>query len=409
MTASRIRPLTSKEVEKLTSVRPLTIKHHGLGGVPGLVLVHTPSDYVGFALIYRHAGKRKKLTLGSSKMLSLAEARRLAANYRAAIEAGGDPHGEKTRAREEERERERLDSGAMWDKYLRLVASGLRSKAEKERIFRRYILPIVSGLEVSYVRKAHVLHMLDPLTAAGKLRMADKVRQEGAAWFQWLLEREHVERNPFAGLRKAQVGRRARTRVLDDLELRHLWQALEGEGRWGNWLRLLILTGARNMEGRGARWSEFDFEKRIWKIPGARAKNKTDHSIHLSDAALAVLADIPRFEGVELLFPAHGNPSNPMSGDQRAKDRIDKWFRASVLKDAGRNPEPWCIHDLRRTVATGIQRLGFRPDIAEQVIGHVSGIRVGAAAHYLHHTYNEEKKQALNAWGRHVSTATACI
>src|SRR5688500_1431258 len=92
MGVSRVKPLTVKEIEKLTSELPKTIRHLALGGVPGLFLVHTPAGYTSYGLIYRVRGEKKKLTLGSTKMLSLADARKLAGEHRMAIEIGGDPH-----------------------------------------------------------------------------------------------------------------------------------------------------------------------------------------------------------------------------------------------------------------------------------------------------------------------------
>ena len=399
MGSSRTKPLTIKEVEKLSAVPPRTISHHALGGVPGFVLVHTPAGHTGYGLFYRHGGKLRKLTLGSCKAHTLAEARKLAVKFRQEIEGGRDPHGEKAAAR---RVPVDLDCERMWEKYVKLAASQLRSRPEKERVFKRYLKPILGRLPVGEVKRSHALEVIDPLVAAGKLRMADKVRQEGAAWFQWLLEREHVERNPFAGLRKAEMRKVIRTRVLTDQELRAIWVASDPEGRWGLWFKLMILTGTRNMEARAARWSEFDIPNRIWTIPVERSKNKVEHRLYLTDATLGILDQVPTFPEVDLLFPASGNPKNPMSGDQKLKDRIDERMRAAMEKVGGPQPANWQIHDFRRTIATGLQRLGFRPDIADQVIGHVSSTRSGAAAHYLHHKYEEEKRQALMTWSEHV-------
>jgi integrase len=290
----------------------------------------------------------------------------------------------------------------MWEKYVTLAASQLRSRPEKERVYKRYLKPVLGRMQVGEVKRAHALEVLDPLVADGKPRMADKVRQEGAAWFQWLLEREHVERNPFAGLRKAEMKKVIRTRVLTDDELKQIWIASEPEGRWGLWFKLMILTGTRNMEARAARWSEFDLENRTWTIPVERSKNKVEQRIHLTDATLAVLNQVPRFPDVDLLFPASGNTKNPMSGDQKVKDRIDERMRVAIKKNGGSDPANWQIHDFRRTIATGLQRLGFRPDVADQVIGHVGSTRSGAAAHYLHHRYEREKQEALEAWTNHV-------
>ena len=409
MGASRLRPLTLKEVEKVTAVRPTTIKHRSLGGVPGFVLVHTPAGHASYGLIYRRNGERKKLTLGSTKTLTLGEARTLAGKYRGSIEGGGDPHGEKIEERRQVElqrhmvvEQDQLGVELLWGKYMALVASQLRSRGEKVRIFRRYILPDVRGHLVTEITKSHALKIIDALVTQDKRRMADKVRQEGAAFFQWLIERDHVDRNVFAGVRKASAGRAIRTRVLSDDEVAAIWRASEPEGRWGLWVKLLILTGARNMEGRGARWSELDLDARTWTISAARSKHGRPHTLYLTDAMLAIISDIPRFNDVDLLFPAAGNYERPMSGDQKVKDRIDKRMREALCDAGAKESGNWCLHDFRRTIATGLQRLGFRPDIADQVIGHVGSTRGGAAAHYLHHGYEDEKKLALEAWSTHV-------
>jgi len=98
-------------------------------------------------------------------------------------------------------------------------------------VFRRYILPTVKGKCVTEITKAHALKIIDGLVARDKRRMADKVRQEGAAFFQWLLEREHVDRNAFSGIRKTIPRKTIRTRLLSDVELREIWLASEAEGR----------------------------------------------------------------------------------------------------------------------------------------------------------------------------------
>jgi hypothetical protein len=98
-------------------------------------------------------------------------------------------------------------------------------------VFRRYILPTVKGKCVTEITKAHALKIIDGLVAQDKRRMADKVRQEGATFFQWLLEREHVDRNVFAGIRKTIPRKTIRARLLSDVELREIWLASEAEGR----------------------------------------------------------------------------------------------------------------------------------------------------------------------------------
>lgn len=408
MGSSKLKPLTIKEVEKITAVKPNNIKHRSLGGVPGFVLVHTPAGHTSYGLIYRAHGARKKLTLGSTKALSLGQARNLAAKFRVAVETGGDPHGDKLEerrrvmtARRQENERERLQVERMWEKYMHLVASQLRSRDEIDRIFRKHILPPIRGLCVTEVTKTHALSIVDGLVTDDKRPMADKVRQQGAAFFEWLIERDHVEKNVFARIRKPRNAKIVRTRLLPDDEVAAIWQASEAEGIWELWIKLLILTGGRNMEVRGASWSEFDLEARIWTIPAERYKNGYPHTVYLTDEMIDILDRVPRYKDVDFLFPARGNASVPMSGDQKVKGRIDKRMREALAR-VGKEPENWCVHDFRRTIATGLQRLGFQPHVADQVIGHVGSTRSGAGVHYLHHKYDDERKEALITWSEHI-------
>lgn len=122
MGASRLKPLTVKELEKLTATKPTTIKHRSLGGVPGFVLVHTPAGHTSYGLIYRASGERKKPTLGNTKMQTLGEARTLAGKYRARVEEGGDPHGDKIEERRQVEvqrhvvaEQQKLDVEVLWE------------------------------------------------------------------------------------------------------------------------------------------------------------------------------------------------------------------------------------------------------------------------------------------------------
>ena len=203
------------------------------------------------------------MTLGTTKALTLADARRLAAQARTEVEAGKNPHAEKlaarhalVSARQAAIDRTKLDSEYLWEKYMELAASQLRSRKAKDRLFRRFILPVIGNRSIAEVKRAHALEVVDGQVTVGFLRQADQVLQEGAAFFNWLVERKHVDRNVFAGIREAQLRKTIRTRVLSDEELGEIWMLSEPEGRWGHWIKLLILTGCRNAEVRDASWAE---------------------------------------------------------------------------------------------------------------------------------------------------------
>jgi integrase len=107
-------------------------------------------------------------------------------------------------------------------------------------------------------------------------------------------------------------------------------------------------------------------------------------------AAKSLLESVPRLTSRDLVFTTNG--ITPISGWSRAKSELDEL--ASIL--------PWRIHDLRRTVATGLQRLGTSLQVIEAVLGHVSGSRAGVVGIYQRHSFADEKRAALEAWGAHV-------
>jgi integrase len=180
--------------------------------------------------------------------------------------------------------------------------------------------------------------------------------------------------------------------VLSDKELRAIWQANEDLGwPFSPAIKLLILTGARRGEIGDLRWSEIDQDEKAILLTGERTKNGEPHTIPLSKAAFAVIKNFPRIAGSELVFTTNGK--TPISGWSKAKRQLDAV--------AGKMPD-WTVHDIRRTVATGLQKLGVNLQTIEAVLGHTSGSRSGVVGVYQRHSFDEEKRAALEAWGAHV-------
>ncbi len=196
----------------------------------------------------------------------------------------------------------------------------------------------------------------------------------------------------------------SRERVLSDAELAALWQAAGMLSHpWTPILRLLILTGQRRGEVAGMHWGELDLEAGLRSLPGARTKNQRPHTLPLSPEALEVLEALPRHHGAELVF--EGPRRNVPSGFGKVKARLDTAM-ATAAQQAGRPVMPWTLHDIRRTVAAGLQRLGVRLEVTEALLNHVSGSRPGIAGVYQRHGWEREKAEALRAWARHV---VACV
>jgi integrase len=225
------------------------------------------------------------------------------------------------------------------------------------------------------------------------------------------LKRSVVRTNPFADLPVAKnVGKRER--VLSDQEIAEIWRAA-GEAAWpyGAIVRLLILTGQRRGEVAGMTWREISEDLGTWTLPGDRTKNGAAHTVPLGRevrellrAALPEKAD--RHASGELVLP--GAIGTPFEGWSKAKCALDKAItdgRVKASAAAGTSPVPlvpWSLHDLRRTVATGLQRLGVRLEVTEAVLNHISGSRGGIAGVYQRHDWAAEKRAALDAWATHV-------
>jgi integrase len=150
----------------------------------------------------------------------------------------------------------------------------------------------------------------------------------------------------------------------------------------------LILTGARREEIGRLKRSEII--NTVISLRGNRTKNGEPHDIPLSAPALGLLKDAPRIGNSDYIFTTNGK--TPISGWSRAKSELDK---IAGVTD-------WRIHDLRRVVATGLQKLGTPLQVTEAVLGHISGSRAGVVGIYQRHNYANEKRAALDAWGKHV-------
>jgi integrase len=157
--------------------------------------------------------------------------------------------------------------------------------------------------------------------------------------------------------------------------------------------RLLIVTGQRRDEVARMRWEEVDFERRLWTLPRERVKADRPHEVPLSSIALDVLKAVPRIAGSPYILTTNG--AAPSSGFAKNKRKLDGLLPADMT--------PWRLHDLRRTAASGMARLGINLPVIEKVLNHASGSFAGVVGIYQRHSFADEKRAALEAWGRHVN------
>jgi integrase len=201
--------------------------------------------------------------------------------------------------------------------------------------------------------------------------------------------------------------------VLSDAEIAEIWRAArEAASPYGTIIRLLLLTGQRRGEVAGMTWGEISDELAIWTLPGERTKNGVAHTVPIStlarDLLRALVPDHANKRGANGGFLLPGAVGTPFAGWSKAKRALDKAIldaRAKTADAASASRAPfvqWSVHDLRRTVATGLQRIGVRLEVTEAVMNHISGSRGGIAGVYQRHDWATEKRAALDAWASHV-------
>lgn len=245
--------------------------------------------------------------------------------------------------------------------------------------------------------------------------MRRAVHVYAAVLWGWAVRRRYAVANPLLEMEKPPAPA-ARDRSLEDGELLDVWtNAGSLAAPFDAFARLLILTGQRRSEVAGMVWAELDRATATWTIPAARAKNRAAHIVPLS---APVVAEIDRLALKALggewpdrgpTWPESGlvlstTGKTPISGISKAKASLDAAIHKARAK-VGKEPlAPWRLHDLRRTLATGLQRLGVRFEVTEAVLNHISGARGGVAGVYQKFEWQDEKRAALAAWAEHVLT-----
>jgi integrase len=338
---------------------------------------------------YTWHGQKRRIPLGPCSGLSLAKAREAMQAIMGDVARGLDPASARKRAADEARQKAAAEAYTLeklladWQ-GLHLASKRPRYATEAVRAIRT-AFPKYLSRPAADLDRASVVKVLDGMARKGSASMAARTAAYGKAAYGWGVKRGVLPVNPFLHLPVAPIAKRER--VLSDDELAAIWRATGGPGPFNGIVRMLILTGQRREEVAGLAWSEISNDLANWTIPGGRAKNGVAHIIPLSRPAQELLHGTIRLG--ELAFPGLRGSFN---GFSKAKAALDA--RSGVTN--------WRLHDLRRSTATNLQRLGIRLEVTEQILNHVSGSRAGIVGVYQRHDFAAEKRAALEAWGKHV-------
>ena len=390
--------------------------------IGGYVVVW-PTRALSYVLRFRFQNASKKATIGrfGPDANGLAEIRAKAREAQNQLTAARkpaadalDPAAAKKAARlaaTQAVQKERADSKAakepqpdafakIVETYLATHGRNLRASTRKEiaRLFAKE-LGAWKERRLSEIETADVHAILDAITARGSEITANRLHSYLRHLFVWAKGRKMIAISPLEGVAKPTSEKnRYRKRVLDNRELAIVWKAAQTLGfPFGPLYRLAILTGARRNELSGMQWREIDFDKALWTIPKDRSKNGQQHELPLAPQIVALLRSLPRFAGPYVF----SSGDTPVSGHSKAKRRLDQAIVAANGGEALK--EEFVVHDLRRSFATGLQRLKVPLEVTERCLNHKGESFAGIVSVYQQHDYGKEMRKAFKRWAKRVA------
>jgi integrase len=418
MSKRRLTDRTLKALKPAKAGARYEVMDHDIGSVAGLGVRVTDTGKRTFVLIARYPGSSNptRRALGEYPKITLEEARSKARKWHSLLNQGIDPRADEERQGLAEQRRAENSFEAVTEDFIRLAVIGPKPDKPKQRkgtVVARELRSEFVGRwgrrPIDTITPHDVVAVLDEAVARGAPYQAHNLLGHVRRLFNWAIARGvyGVDRSPCDRMKPADViGRKAvRTRTLNDAELLAFWFASERlDYPFGPMFRLLALTGQRKSEVAEARWSEFDFKKRLWTIPPERMKGDAAHVVPLTDEVIEILESLPRFNKGDHLFSTTFG-AKPVTGFSKAKSRLDREMLCTLqamASEQGDNPNkvklpPFVLHDVRRTMRTGLSALPVPDLVRELVIAHT---KPGLHKVYDQHAYIDEKRHALELWAR---------
>ncbi len=377
----------------------------------GFTLRVLPSGLKIFQYVYTLNGKRHRLNLGHYPTVSLAEAREKYHEAYLQVSKGIDPQVPAAAIIQTSAP---ITVANLIDQYKQFAEQHFAASTSREtaRTLDKYVLPNWGPLNILDVRRRDAISLIEPIasTAPGQARGVMKIAR---AMFNYALEREMVELNPFTRLPAAvpSVKPSSRDRALSSLEIRTVWNILYSENAPGSpetrrALLLILVTGQRPDEVAGMPWDEI--EENWWTIKADRIKTrnrrKEDHRVFLSPLALRLIGDNPGYSPYVFIG---SSPEVPLSrhavshlvskdteggrptGDGKKSKARPKYFGLTR----------WTPNDLRRTAATRLSELGCPDEIIDAILNHA---KEGVIGIYNRYKYDKEKQEWLTSWAEYL-------
>lgn len=371
----------------------------------GLYLEIAPSGSKYFRMKYRFDGKEKRLAFGVYPEVSLKEARDKRDEARKLLREGIDPA--------EKKKLEKLTRHINAENSFENIAREWHENQKrgwKERhanyVLRRLeadIFPALGFRPISEITAPELLAVLKQVEKRGALDIAKRLLQTSGQIFRYAISTGRAERDLSTDLKGAlQPRKKGHYNKLPETALPEFLQKLEaydakfdGDLQTKLGLKLLIATFVRTGELRGARWEEFNLEKKEWRIPAERMKMDEEHIVPLSGQAIEIIEQIREINGgSELLFPNRNKPMLPMSENTMLFALYRMGYRGRTT-----------THGFRSVASTILHEQGFPSEIIELQLSHAERNKVKASYNFAKRL--PERYQMMQWWADYLDRAQA--
>lgn len=360
---------------------------------------------------FRWQGKRVRLTIGVFPETPIADAHALVRQARELLERGIDPRRAGLARRASSSSTSTAASGGhapysveyLVSEFLeRFIRPNRKHPDEVQRMLEKDVLAVWRGRDARTIKPRDVLELLDGIVDRGSAVMANRVHSLVKQLFKYAVHRQIVEMSPVQLLYLPGGEEKPRSRALGDQELAALLanvdEIMKRAPRTVAAMKIILYTACRRSEIGLARWDHFqlDGDSPLWRVPPELSKTQTEYVIPLVPEAVTELRKLKReARRSPWVFP-NG------SADHAADPKILTRSLARHLKLlAKKGVKAFVLHDLRRTVRTGLARLKVPPHLAERVLNHA---QPGIVAAYDVHAYLDEKRAALEQWAAHLAS-----
>lgn len=401
--ARKTLPLSDKEIK---NAKP-TEKEYKLFDGGGLYLSVMPNGSKGWRLKYLFEGKEKRISLGSYPIISLSDARIRRDELKRQIIFGTDPSAERKNVKikkqikkiETENTFESVALEFLGKQRLRVSE---KTYQKKEGRLKNHIFPVIGSKNINEITVPEILPIIRKVESKGQNETAHRLLNLVNQVYQYGLTVGRVKHNIAADINPRLA--------LDPIKVKHMptivepetiKALLEGIDRYSGTiavktaLQLMPYVALRPANIRQAEWNEFDFEKKLWKIPGEKIKMKSDHNIPLTDRMIEI---------VKTMQPLTGEGKYVFCTQTRGRDypisenTLTKGIRI-VLKNEHISGD-MVSHGARSMFSTlayeNFQEHKVIPEVIERQLDHRERNKVKDA--YNHAEYLNERRVLMQWW-----------